>query len=346
MRVTSPRGPAPFRAGAVALVSALVLAACTSGGDGGAQQAASDRPVVTTSSSTSSTVSPTTTAPVTTTTTAPAKPAPPAGLRSGSRGDDVMALERRLTELRFDTGRVDGVYDGSTTHAVMAFQKAYGMSRTGRATPDVIDRMGQVGLQTEMVPGGGRTKVEVDLKRQVLTLWKDGALFRVVDVSTGSGKRYCVDGECAKAVTPGGSFKVTRRISGWRTSRLGKLYNPLYFNGGIAIHGAPSVPAYPASHGCVRIPMYVSGWFPGAVPNGTPVYVLGGPKAPVPFNEPAPGDTVPDSGTTTTSTTRPGSTTSSTTPPTTGPSPTTSTTRPPSSTTTPPTTTPPSTILP
>jgi peptidoglycan hydrolase-like protein with peptidoglycan-binding domain len=252
-----------------------------------------------------------------------------------------MALEQRLTELRFDTGRVDGVYDGSTTHAVMAFQKAYGMSRTGRATPDVVDRMGQVGLQTEMVPGGGRTKVEVDLKRQVLTLWKDGALFRVVDVSTGSGKRYCVDGECAKAVTPGGSFKVTRRISGWRTSRLGKLYNPLYFNGGIAIHGAPSVPAYPASHGCVRIPMYVSGWFPGAVPNGTPVYVLGGPKAPVPFNEPAPGDTTPDSTTTTTSAS---STTSSSTP-----SSTTTTTRPPSTTTTtapPPTTAPPSTLVP
>jgi peptidoglycan hydrolase-like protein with peptidoglycan-binding domain len=345
MRVTSPWGRAPFRAGAVALASALVFGACSNGGDGGAEQAAADRPVVTTSSSTSTTVAPTTTALVTTT-TGPAKPAPPAGLRSGSRGDDVMALEQRLTELRFDTGKVDGVFDGATTHAVMAFQKAYGMSRTGRATPDVIDRMGQVGLQTEMVPGGGRTKVEVDLKRQILTLWKDGALFRVVDVSTGSGKRYCVDGECAKAVTPGGSFKVTRRISGWRTSRLGRLYNPLYFNGGIAIHGAPSVPAYPASHGCVRIPMYVSGWFPGQVPNGTPVYVLGGPKAPVPFNEPAPGDTVPDSATTTTSTTRPGST-SSTTPPTTTPSSTTTTRPSPTTTTTPPATTaPPSTLLP
>ena len=345
MRVTSPWGRAPLRAGAVALACAVGLAACTSGGNGGTEQASSQRPTVTTPSSTSSTVAPTTTALVTTT-TGPAKPAPPAGLRSGSRGDDVMALEQRLTDLRFDTGKVDGVFDGSTTHAVMAFQKAYGMSRTGRATPDVIDRMGQVGLQTEMVPGGGATKVEVDLKRQILTVWKGGALLRVVDVSTGSGKRYCVDGDCAKAVTPGGSFKVTRRISGWRTSRLGKLYNPLYFNGGIAIHGAPSVPAYPASHGCVRIPMYVSGWFPGQVPNGTPVYVLGGPKAPVPFNEPAPDDTVPDSGTTTTS--APSTTTS--TPPTTSttrPPSTTSTTRPsPTTTTAPPTTAPPSTILP
>ena len=241
----------------------------------------------------------------------------------------MLALQQRLTELRFDTGSVDGVYGGATVHAVMAFQKAYGMARTGRATPDVIERMATVGLQGEMVPGGGRTKVEVDLKRQILTVWKDGALLRVIDVSTGSGQRYCVEGECAKAVTPGGSYKVTRRITGWRTSRLGRLYNPLYFNGGIAIHGAPSVPAYPASHGCVRIPMYVAGWFPGVVPNGTPVYVLGGPKAPVPFNEPAPGDTAPDP---TSTTTTPASSTTTSAPTTTTPSSTTTTS--PSSTTT------------
>jgi hypothetical protein len=118
-----------------------------------------------------------------------------------------------------------------------------------------------------------------------------------------------VDGACATAVTPGGSFRVTRRISGWRTSRLGRLYNPLYFNGGIAIHGAASVPAYPASHGCVRITMSAASWFPGVVPNGTPVYVVGGVRAAVPFNEQAPTDNNPDSATTTSTTARPTTTT-------------------------------------
>lgn len=333
MRLTSA-GPSPRLPGAAALVLTLVLSACTGGG-GGAEQAAADRPSTSSSSSsTSTTVAPTTTA-APTTTVATTAPPPPPGLRSGSRGPEVVALQERLTELRFDTGGIDGAYGGATVHAVMAFQKAYGLPRTGRATPDVLAAMATAGLQTEMVPGGGRTKVEVDLRRQILTLWKDGSLFRVIDVSTGSGQRYCVEGECAKAVTPGGSYKVTRRITGWRTSKLGRLYNPLYFNGGIAIHGAPSVPAYPASHGCVRIPMYVAGWFPSQVPNGTPVYVLGGPKAPVPFNEPAPGDTAPDASTTTTA---PGATTtapdsSSTT------STSTSTTAPSSSTTSPSTTT-------
>jgi peptidoglycan hydrolase-like protein with peptidoglycan-binding domain len=290
---------------ALALVAALALSGCSdssSGSEAAGRETVSDA----TTTSTAPTTTTSTTAAPTTTTTVRKVPAPPPGLRTGSRGPEVQALEQRLIDLNYDPGRVDGTYDSSTQHAVMAFQKVYGLARTGRATQDVLDRLTNAETPVALVPGGGSTRVEVDLKRQVLFLYKGNAIFRILPISTGSGKRYCVDGECAKAVTPGGSFRVTRRISGWRTSRLGKLYNPLYFNGGIAIHGAPSVPGYPASHGCVRIPMYASSWFPAQVPNGTPVYVVGGPKAPVPFNEPAPGDAPPSS-----TTTAPGSSSSS-----------------------------------
>ena len=125
----------------------------------------------------------------------------------------------------------------------MAFQKVQGLARTGRATQDVVDALKTAGEPAPMMPSGGANRVEVDLKRQVLFLYKGGALLRILAVSTGNGKKYCVDGQCATAVTPGGSFKVSRKINGLRVSRLGQLYNPLYFNGGIAIHGAPSVPA-------------------------------------------------------------------------------------------------------
>jgi peptidoglycan hydrolase-like protein with peptidoglycan-binding domain len=283
---------------------------------------------VATIKSTSTTEATTTTVEETTTTLPPsttAKPAPPPGLGQGSRGPEVQALEAKLAEMKYDVGKVDGVYDSLTFHAVMAFQKVEGMRRSGRATPDVLAAVKSAGPPGALLAAGGANRVEIDIKRQVLFLYKGGGLFRILSVSTGSGKRYCVDGACATAVTPGGSFRVTRRISGWRTSRLGRLYNPLYFNGGIAIHGSGSVPAYPASHGCVRITMAAAGWFPGAVSNGTPVYVVGGPKAPVPFNEPAPTDLQPDSATTTT-TTAPAPTTTA--PPTTStfPFPTTTTT--------------------
>jgi lipoprotein-anchoring transpeptidase ErfK/SrfK len=79
---------------------------------------------------------------------------------------------------------------------------------------------------------------------------------------------------CGVAQTPRGRFRIQYRIPGWRESDLGKLYNPLYFNGGFAIHGAPSVPAYNASHGCVRISVASSKWFFDSVKNGTPVILF------------------------------------------------------------------------
>jgi peptidoglycan hydrolase-like protein with peptidoglycan-binding domain len=290
---------------AACLAAVVVTAACS--GDDNAVPAG---PVTSsTTTSTSTTLPPTTTS--TTTTIPPAARIAVDGLAPGMKGEAVLALEQRLIELHFDPGAVDGTYDSATGHAVMAFQKLHGLERTSRATTSVLDAITTAQLPGPFVPGAEPDRVEVDLPRQVLILWKGGQVFRIVDVSTGTGKRYCVDGECARAVTPGGSFRVSRRISGWRTSRLGKLYNPLYFNGGIAIHGAPSVPGAPASHGCVRIPMYISYWFPSHVPNGTPVYVTGGKAAPVPFNEQAPP--VDGSSTTTSSSSTSSSTSTSTT---------------------------------
>ncbi|HVE95107.1 MAG TPA: L,D-transpeptidase family protein [Acidimicrobiales bacterium] len=306
---------------AAALAIAVSTAACANG----------DNPrTIATDSSTSSTSTSTTSTSTTTTTVAPI--VAPAGLGAGARGAEVTELERQLDAQRYDVGKIDGVFDATTGHAVMAFQKVHGLKRTSRATPDVLDLVGKVGAPGPLLASGGANRVEVDLKRQVLMLYKGGSLFRTLNVSTGSGKRYCVDGQCATAVTPGGSYKVFFRRNGLRVSRLGKLWNPLYFNGGIAIHGAPSVPGYPASHGCVRIPMSSSTWFPSQVPNGTPVYVIGGSKAAVPFNEKAPDGTPPAQAPPSTTTSAPPKATTTST---TGMVPATSTTTPATTTTTP-----------
>ncbi len=118
----------------------------------------------------------------------------------------------------------------------------------------------------------GATSIEIDISRQTLYLYKGGKLYRSMRVSTGSGRRYCSRGSCSIARTPRGSFRIYNRIGGWRTSHLGRLFNPVYFKGGFAIHGG-NIPGYPASHGCVRIPMAAARWFPGAVPNGTLVRI-------------------------------------------------------------------------
>jgi lipoprotein-anchoring transpeptidase ErfK/SrfK len=305
----------------------LVGGACSGGGPSkrvSIQRRATTSTSTTAELSTSSTRSPTTRA------TAPPLP----GLGVGARGQAVADLETKLASLKYDPGKVDGYYDSTTAFAVTAFQKVNGMARTGRATDDVVAAVMAASEPPAMLPAGGATRVEVDLKRQVLFLFQNGGLLRILPVSTGSGRRYCVDGECAIADTPGGSFRIGYKILGPHKSKLGVLYNPLFFNGGIAIHGEPAVPSYPASHGCVRIPMADSLWFYNTVGRGTPVYVLGGKIEPVPFNEAAPDGTPP-------AVTAP-PTTSTTTPPTTAPPHPTSTVFPSQSTTTS-TTTPPTT---
>ncbi len=331
-----------FRTSLIGAGGALVLlgAAC---GSPGASRAAS-RPA---RSATSTTTSTTTTTVPPTTTTAPPVTVPPAGLGPGSSGPEVAALQQRLQDLRFDVPTVDGRYGYVTQQAVMAFQKLTGMARTGRATPDVVARLASATIPGAMVPGGGPNRIEIDVARQVLFFWHDGALYRVLPVSTGSGERYCARGRCSRAVTPGGAYRVRVRTRGWTTGYLGRFYNGLFFNGGIGVHGATNVPSYPASHGCVRIPMHSAEWLFGMVPTGTPVYVLNGPNAPVPLDAPAP--TVPDADqtpgeeppappppappttappSTSVPTTTPTSTTPTTTPPTT-PATTTATTAPP-----------------
>ncbi len=262
----------------------------------------------------------TTTAPTTTTTLAPvtstsATTVPFNGLRPGDSGPAVTNLQARLAELSYDVSP-DGRYSSSTTHAVMAFQKVNGLGRDGVAGANTLAKLAAPVTPGPMVGGGGATRVEVDVARQVLFFYKNNALYRIVSVSTGSGERFCVKGRCATAVTPGGSYRVRGKVGGWQTGELGRLYKPSYFNGNIAIHGALSVPGGPASHGCVRVPMNSADWIYSSLGVGTAVYVLNGPNVPAPFADsppPTAPPTVPPTLPPTVPTTHPPTTTSTST---------------------------------
>lgn len=200
----------------------------------------------------------------------------------------MRALEERLAALHYDVNVLDEVFDKATEHAVIAFQKVTGLARTGRVTQDVSDALATAQPPPPLVPGGGPTRVEIDLPRQVLLQYQGDALTRVLPVSTASGKRFCSQGRCRRARTPPGSYRVGYRIEGWRRSPLGRLYKPVYYmvRIGVAIHGHPYVPSWPASHGCVRIPMFAAESFPSQVPDDTPVYVLDGKTPPAPAPPP------------------------------------------------------------
>jgi peptidoglycan hydrolase-like protein with peptidoglycan-binding domain len=290
----------PFAAAAIVLgVAACASIAANQGG--GASTTTPSSPVVET------------TAP----TAAPASSVAPTPLSRvlgpGVTGDDVSRLQQRLVDLGFDPGPTDGLFGPTTQMAVWAYQKLVlgltGADVTGKVTPDLWAKMEQALTINPLRPNATPTHVEVYLPSQTAVLFQDGKPRLITHISTGTGQEWCEEGYCSVAITPGGVYQFGRRVDGWDDSVLGQLYNPVYFNYGVAIHGAYNVPLYPASHSCVRIPMHIAKYFPSLVKRGDQVFVFDGVKEPEvygaqppPFNTKDPSATTTTEATTTTTT--------------------------------------------
>lgn len=188
---------------------------------------------------------------------------------------EILEVEQRLSDLGYWTGPVDGNFDNASRQALIAFQKIEGRKRTGALT---IPELEAVRLGSRPDPRDSTfAHVEVDLSKQVLLIVDEaGTVTKVLSVCTGNGKIYTDRGRTQRAVTPRGHFTVTRKINGLRISSLGALYYPSYIVNGIAIHGSLSVPPYPASHGCIRIPMFAAKEVSEMLPVGTIVVVYVG----------------------------------------------------------------------
>jgi lipoprotein-anchoring transpeptidase ErfK/SrfK len=205
-----------------------------------------------------------------------ASPTPSPSPRPQPPSYDVKAVQTRLTGLKYYFGAVDGERGGQFRAAVMAFQKVNGLSADGS-----VGKMTLAALKTPKTPrlrgAGGGTRVEVDLSKQVLYLVQNGAIARILPVSSGSGKKYFTKkGNKATALSPVGYYTIQRRIIGERKADLGTLYDPQYFYKGWAIHGSNSVPGYPASHGCIRVTRTDAKYLLKAIGVGTRVYLYGG----------------------------------------------------------------------
>jgi len=165
--------------------------------------------------------------------------------RQGDSGALVGWMERRLAKLSYQSGIPDGVFDARTAEAVMAFEKIEGLERTGVVSSAMWPLL--AGAERPLVRrSASGARVEIDLSREVLFLIADGVVEKATPIASGrEGWR-----------TPTGTFWIQRKLPYWRESPLGLLYKPAYFYGGYAIHGSYSVPAYPASHGCVRVSVF------------------------------------------------------------------------------------------
>lgn len=193
-------------------------------------------------------------------------------LSYGDRGAAVERLQTRLKALRYQAP-VTGHFGAETKQAVLALQKVAGLQRDAVVGPNTWRA-----LSNGVVPVArrGGTHLEIDLTRQVLLVVKDGRVARTFNASSGNGERYYAGGRWYEADTPTGRFSIYRQVNGMHESSLGlgTMWRPKFFTGGIAVHGSSSVPAYPASHGCVRVSNKGIDWIWGwGAPIGTSVSV-------------------------------------------------------------------------
>jgi lipoprotein-anchoring transpeptidase ErfK/SrfK len=168
-----------------------------------------------------------------------------------------------------------GQYDTVTTQAVYAFQKANGRSRTGVMTAGDWIALAHSGRPTPRSTGSGFV-AEVDKARQIVILERNGQTLWVINTSTGTEQPYVYGGVTYIAHTPTGHFTVSSQVDGLQNGRLGAMWRPKYFTSdGVAFHGSPSIPPYPASHGCVRMTNAAIDfiWAQNLIPLGTSVFV-------------------------------------------------------------------------
>ena len=179
---------------------------------------------------------------------------------SSLTGSELKQAQARLAEMGYGKG------------GLIAFQKYERRKPTGQLNRAEFDAI--INATAPQAKDSGYKHVEVDLDRQVLLLTdEDGQVKKVLPVSTGSNKHYREKGMSGLAYTPRGRFRIYGKMSGWRKSPLGLLYYPNYFSDGLAIHGNPSVPHSPQSHGCIRIPMSAAVEMSRELPVGTIVLI-------------------------------------------------------------------------
>jgi hypothetical protein len=178
----------------------------------------------------------------------------------------VRVVQQRLIELGYLLdGDDDGRFGPATQNALLSFQKWEGLGRTGLLDAQTESRLSTAAHPAPLTRGGSGKRAEILLDRQVALLIENDQVVRTIAVSTGK----------PSTPTPPGSYRVYAKIRRWWSVPFREwLPYALPFVGGIAFHEFGDVPAFPASHGCVRQLFTVAQWTYDFAFVGMPVKVL------------------------------------------------------------------------
>jgi lipoprotein-anchoring transpeptidase ErfK/SrfK len=171
-------------------------------------------------------------------------------------------VQQELVALRYlPATAVTGRWDYRTAQALMAFQAWQGLARDGTIGPQTLAALATAKVPIPRLRRAGR-EIEIYRALGVTLLVNNGRVVRAVHSSSGK----------AGFTTPAGAYRVyLKSVKHWSTQHDVWLPYASFFNRGIAFHAYPEVPAYQASHGCIRIPS----------PDAREVYAFAGIGTPV-----------------------------------------------------------------
>jgi lipoprotein-anchoring transpeptidase ErfK/SrfK len=169
-------------------------------------------------------------------------------LSAGSSGPYVKGMLTALQRLRFRVPNIGSRFTSQVKDSVMAFQKAYRLKRTYVFNTECWRKIDGARL-IKARHASPATHIEVDKGRQILMIVKGGKPWGIICVSTG-----------ATGNTPEGTFRIQQKHPYTSSGFGGTLVRTMGFQGDFAIHGWVDVPPYPASHGCVREPIWACYW--------------------------------------------------------------------------------------
>lgn len=142
-------------------------------------------------------------------------------LSAGNTGDEVTQMQVQLRTRGFWLNDAYGTFGETTRHTLVAFQKYFGLPRTGR-----LDERSRFILAAQSAkveprkPGAGR-RVEVDIARQVLLISQDGVTVWVHDVSTGKSSTPTPAARTRSSVRSTASASRRSASSGGRSTSPG-----------------------------------------------------------------------------------------------------------------------------
>ena len=147
--------------------------------------------------------------------------------------------EETLKRQGYDLRQVDGYTDRFSVWAIYAFEKVAGLRPNGAFGEREWRKMLRNPRMPVRRPDLPADHIEINIGKQLILVVRNGKVRNHIHTSTG------------KASTPTirGTFTVYEKRN---YRQANGMYRPIFFHGGYAFHGYPSIPLYPASHGCAR----------------------------------------------------------------------------------------------